>query len=140
MARRLPRLWPELHPMIEDLLLAFRGLRRNRGFTVLAVLVLGIGIGATTTVFTAVDAVLLRPLPYPKAERIAMVVRRQGPVDADSQNGVTFRFIRDNQQSFRELSATAGPSGVNMLADGRAAYVRMLSVTSEYFGVLGFEP
>jgi len=126
--------------MIEDLLLALRGLRRNRGFTVLAVLVLGIGIGATTTVFTAVDAVLLRPLPYPGADRIAMVVRRQGPVDADSQNGVTFRFIRDNQQSFRELSATAGPAGVNMLADDRAAYVRMLSVTSEYFRVLGFEP
>ncbi len=127
--------------MLEDTTLALRGLWRNRRFTLLAVLVLGAGIGGTTTVYSTVDAVLLRPLPYPNADRIAMVVRRQGPrIYGDSQNSLTFRFIRDSQRSFSAFAAATGGGGVNLVGDDQAAYIRVLSVTSDYFRVFGFQP
>lgn len=127
--------------MFEDMKLALWGLWRNLGFAVLAVFVLATGIGATTTVFSAVDAVLLRPLPYPHADRIATIVRKQfRSVVGDGQYGLTFRFLRANQRSFGAFAAVAGPSGMNFVSDGGAAYVRALGVTSDYFRVLGVEP
>ena len=56
--------------MIGDLRLALRGLARNRAFTVATVLTLALGIGATTAVFTLVDGVLIRPLPFRESERL----------------------------------------------------------------------
>ena len=93
--------------MFEDISLAVRGLRRNPSFALLSVLVLGLGIGATTTVFSAVDAVLLRPLPYPQADRLAQITlnfQARG-VNGDSQSGVTYRFLLDHQQSFSAFAA-----------------------------------
>jgi putative ABC transport system permease protein len=128
--------------MFEDISLALRGLRRNPSFGLLSVLVLGLGIGATTTVFSAVDAVLLRPLPYPKPDRLAQVTLnfQNGGINGDSQTGVTYRFLRDHQQSFSAFAAAVGNTGVNLIADGKAAHVRTLSVSSDYFRVFGFEP
>src|SRR5436309_1004435 len=57
----------------QDLLFAFRSLRRNAGFAAVAVLSLALGIGAATAIFSVVHAVLLRPLPYPQAERLVRV-------------------------------------------------------------------
>lgn len=56
-----------------ELRFALRSLVKNPGFTVLAVIVLALGMGANTAIFSVVNAVLLRPLPYPDADRIAMV-------------------------------------------------------------------
>jgi putative ABC transport system permease protein len=133
---------PQEKTMFEDISLAVRGLRRNPSFALLSVLVLGLGIGATTTVFSAVDAVLLRPLPYPQADRLAQIIlnfQARG-VAGDSQNGVTYRFLLDHQQSFSAFAASVGNTGVNLVADGKAAYVRTLSVSRDYFRVFGFEP
>ncbi len=127
--------------MFEDIAVAIRGLRRNPTFAVLAALVLGIGIGATTTVFSAVDSILLRPLPYAKPDRIFAIVLKQGPETyGDSLTEIMFRFIRDRQQSFSALAADAQGSGINLVSDSGAAYVRTLSVKSDYFRVFAVEP
>src|ERR1022692_1911799 len=59
--------------LLQDIRFGWRLLWRSRGFTVAAVLALALGIGATTAIFSVLDRVVLRPLPYPEAERLTMV-------------------------------------------------------------------
>ena len=72
--RRTTRLW--LDDLRRDISYAARSLGRNPGFTMAAVVTLALGIGATTAVFSVVDAVLLRPLPYPDSDRLVRIVER----------------------------------------------------------------
>src|SRR4029450_8933128 len=65
---------PRLARLIDDLRVSVRALFKQRAFTIAAVLTFGIGIGAASAIDTIVDAVLLRPLPYPDSERIVQVV------------------------------------------------------------------
>lgn len=73
-----------LHNLLGDLRFALRGAGRNPGFTAIVVVTVGLGVGANTAIFSVVDTVLLRPLPFPEAERLAAVwadyTRRDGPV------------------------------------------------------------
>src|SRR5438309_1638456 len=63
-----------LDRLTQDLRYGYRGLKRNPGFAALAILTAALGIGANTSIFSVVDAVLLRPLPYPHAERLVSPV------------------------------------------------------------------
>src|ERR1041385_7130271 len=95
--------------LIQDFKYSIRLLRANKAFSFVAILALALGIGANTAVFTLVNAVLLRPLPYPESERL-MQIGRSFIADASpsSLSSPKFVFVRDNLASFEAITATQG--------------------------------
>src|SRR4029450_1518312 len=96
--------------MIQDLRFGFRMLLKQPGFTLIAVLTLALGIGANTAIFSVVDALLLRPLPFAEPERLLWL---GGWVGNDKEQGVTpadFLDYREQSQSFAQLAASISDS------------------------------
>ena len=123
-----------------DLRYALRGLRKAPGFTAVVVLTLALGIGANTAMFSVVNGVLLRPLPYPTADRLVTLTERSG--DYLGPKGVRydeFRFISQNAPALRAVTATTSV-GFNLFAGDRADRVDALRVSTDYFRVLGVQP
>jgi len=130
----------------QDLRYAFRALRRTPGFTLAAILTLALGIGATTTIFTVVNGVLLRPLPYPHADRIANIWNDFGE-GAQSLPAVSPLDFRDYQQRSRtfETFAAASAGGVvglrgNLTGAGEPERVDLATVTANFFPLFGVTP
>ena len=128
--------------MMRDLRYAVRVLVKSPVFAVTAILTLALCIGANTAIYSIVDRVLLRPLPYPRPDRLAMVVRHyQGTSEDDvSQAGVTWVALREgaSKLDFAAFSGLGG--GVNLLAGGEAEYVMQARVSAGYFRILGVAP
>src|ERR1700683_4033855 len=126
-------------PLASDARYAVRQLRGNPGFTVVVLATLCLCIGANTAIYSVLDAVVLRPLPYPQPERLAMVVTanlRQGREDTDfSQTGALFEAVRDGAPGL-ESAAYASQTGVNFIAPGlsgrRPAYVQQQRVSAGF--------
>jgi predicted permease len=127
----------------QDLRYAFRGLRKSPGFTAVAILALGLGIGANTAVFTVVNAVLLRPLPFPQPSRLFLIsykpqrnsVTLDGPGLWDQHY---LAFLRQNR-AFEHV-ATFGQDSVALTGAGSAVRVPAAMVTSSFFPVLQVNP
>ena len=131
-----------MHSLIQDIRYAARTLRRNAGFTTVAVVALALGIGANTAVFTVVNGVLLRPLPFPEPERLVALSAVSennpfvmGPVLPDRLY-VEFR----SQDKYLESLAASNSNQVNMTGAGEAASVAACFVTPDYFSVLRARP
>jgi putative ABC transport system permease protein len=126
--------------MGRDFLFAMRSFARTPGFTVLATLTLALGIGATTTMFSVLDGVLLRPLPYPRPDELVMVgsasQRIRGLAPASPAD---FRDWRTQNTTFTEMVATEG--WTLDLTDGDAPVrVSSAAVTANFFELLGVAP
>src|SRR5881227_1960621 len=92
---------------MSDLTFALRQLRKSPGFTFIAVLVLALGIGANTAIFSVVNAVLLRPLPYPHSEQLVLLRERLlGPAGFESGSVSYMNYLdwRSAQKSFSDLA------------------------------------
>jgi predicted permease len=125
---------------VRDLRHAVRGLARRPGFTTVTVLTLGLGIGASTAIFSAVNAVLLRPLPYTDAERVAVVFQTD-VATGERGNGVSAANVRDFRDAatlFDEV-AVAEPWSLDLRVDGRAESLRTWAVSRGFFGAVGAE-
>jgi len=128
---------------MRDLRYAIRVLLKAPAFTITATLTLALCIGANTAIYTIVDRVLLRPLPYPQPERLAEVVTRFSRGDIGyGQNGGTWEALQRGVSSV-ELATTAGgfgSTGVNMVVGTHAEYVKQQRVSAAFFRVLGVPP
>ncbi len=123
-----------------DLRYAGRVLRKSPGFTAIAIATLALGIGANTAVFSVVDAVLLRPLPYPEPERLTSVVTYYSQEMDNSQDGRTWELFRD-QAAYLDCAVFSDmPADVNFAAHGLVRYIRQQRVSSGFFRVLGVKP
>jgi hypothetical protein len=136
--------WAVFDSFLRDLKYAFRQLRRNPGFTCTVLLTLAVAIGANTAVFSMVNALLLRPLPYSQPERLASLMRNYrlpASFDAeDGQNGESWELVRDNVPAVQAAVYSNEPSGVNLQTQTTAHYVQQQRVSAGYFEVLGIYP
>ncbi|HKA20390.1 MAG TPA: ABC transporter permease [Blastocatellia bacterium] len=125
--------------ILQDLRYGFRMLSKKLGFTSIAVITLALGIGSTTAIFTVVNAVLLRPLPYDQPERIVLLA--PGFPGSSNASETKFVFWRDQNQSFDGVAATTGiGSGVNLSGGNEPEFVSGVRVSADFFRVLGVHP
>jgi predicted permease len=132
--------WATLEHLSQDIRYGIRQLRRSPGFTVAAVLILALGIGAVTAVFSLIDAALLRMLPVENPERLVEFknVDPHFPVN-DAFSYPAYKAFRKQRQVLAGAFAFRKLNRVNVEADGRSGPADGLLVSGDYFTVLGVE-
>lgn len=122
---------------------ASRQLRRSPGFTAAVMITLALAIGANTAIFSLVNSLILKSLPYPHPERMGTIYARvTGAHPSDSQialDGERWELLRDNVPALIP-AVTGGWSGVNLRAGSRIDYVRDGLISAHYLDVLGIRP
>jgi len=122
-----------------DLNFAFRQLIKNPGFTIVAVLTLAIGIGANTAIFSTLDAVLFRPLPYSDPDRLVQLYETLPKGDLNNVSGGVFLDWRKHQTQFESIALITEVTR-NLRTDSAADRLNGLEATHEFLRVLGIQP
>jgi putative ABC transport system permease protein len=132
--------------MLNDFRYSFRLLAKSPGFTAVAILTLALGIGANTAIFSVVQGTLLRPLPFPKADRLVRIYEAS---DDNGARGATFNLSDDTVRQWRENgrgifdgigAATGANVTVGSISDAPARNVQAARITANFFSVLGLPP
>ena len=130
-----------VNEFFSDLRYAGRAMRRNPGFAVLAAAIMALGIGANTAVFSVVNGVLLKSLPYPSADRI-VTLRTVFSTTGNTQRLVSianYRDWRDQSSSFEAMASYRGGE-IPVRPDVTAEYARVATVDAQFFRVFGVNP
>ena len=128
-----------LRGLPQDLRYGFRTLRKSPGFTAVALLALAVGIGANTAIFSVVDGVLLRPLPYPEPDRLLKVYESTSEFIHNSVAYPNYLDWRRDSRSFGDL-ATYRIDDLNFTGAGEPEHVVVEYVSASFFPVLGTTP
>jgi predicted permease len=142
---RESRTLPWVDVLRQDLRFAFRMLRRDAGFAIVAVLILAVGIGANIAVFSVVNTILLRPLPFPDSQQLVRIIEK-GPRAGESSKTYTADATQDFQQqnhSFQSVSgyfAFTGPNNFKLSGNGQPTPATGMLVAEGFFETLGVEP
>jgi putative ABC transport system permease protein len=124
-----------METLAQDLAYSIRSLRRSPGFTVVVVLTLALGVGANTAIFSVLNAVLLRPLPFVDPGRVVHLAW-DGNGHLQELSAAKFQYWRDHARSFQSM-ATWRSSFEPIDVAGQVRTARVLAVTDEFFGVVG---
>ncbi|HKM89810.1 MAG TPA: ABC transporter permease [Candidatus Acidoferrales bacterium] len=132
---------PILKEVFSDARYGFRSLRKNPGFTAVAVLTLALGVGANTAIFSVVNAVLLKPLPYPNSEQLFFVFheRERDATEQAAWSYPSFEELRRQNHVFSE-AAGFGHHQLTLTGRGEPAQVGASPVTPELFSMFGTKP
>jgi len=126
-----------LSDLLQDLRHSLRGMRRDAAFTTFVILIVGLGIGASSTIFSVVNALLLRPLPFREPDRLVWIANQEW----DTQVGV-FLYLREHNKSFADMAGYAG-YGVGdsaLTGTGEPERLTTVPVTQNFFPLLGVQP
>src|SRR5208282_3313277 len=130
--------------LFRDLEIAVRHLLKSPGFAITAVLMLALGIGATTAIFSIVEGVLLRPLPFPEPGRLMMLtdILQGFNVGGNNEVGVTIPDIRNYTRDTHSFSSLGGyrPTSYELSGSGEPARVNATRMTGGVFPALGVTP
>ena len=126
-----------LESVLADLRYAARALRRSPGFTLVAVLSLGLGIGATTAIFSLINAVILRSLPVSRPQELVHVVRRDG---GDSFGNPQWEVVRDLHGAALAGAFAYGPREFDLASGGEGRPTQGNWVSGDFFAGLGVRP
>ena len=122
---------------LQDFRYGFRSLLRNPMFTVVAVLTLALGLGTNTAIFSLVDAVLLKPLPYPEPEKLVLVSEKNSQGQRNAVAGLEFLDWRDGSKSV-ELAALSG-TWLTMTGQAEPERVQARTVSPNFFEVMALQ-
>src|ERR1051325_3891469 len=127
--------------IIKDIRFAMRGLLKRPAFTAIAVITLALGIGANSAIFSVVNAVLLRPLPFKDPDRLMVVWERRANSGRANLplSGHEYAAFKEHSQSFEALTIFQ-PNGLNLTGRGDPLMVDVGEVSTDYFSVMGVSP
>lgn len=141
---RIQRGLPMVDALAQDLRYTFRQFRHNPGFALTVIITLALSIGANTAIFSIVNALMLKSLPYPRPERMgAIFAHIQGSEPFDGRhwiNGRQWELLRDNVPSLVSGLSGAMATGVNFQAGDRAQYLHAARISAHYLDVLEVHP
>ncbi len=143
-----------LSSLWQDVRYGLRQLRRNPGFTIVAVLTLALGIGANTAIFSVVNAVVLRPLPYAHSDRLVWIAESIPALKSEAATGGDYVDWKDQNHTLDRIAAYdtvyrgslsegaggAGSADFNLTGRGTPARVHGAFVSASFFATLGVEP
>ncbi len=135
---------PLMENVLRDLRFALRQLWRNPGFSVLVLIMLALSIGANTAIFSIVNALMLKSLPYSHPERMGTIYTRvtgSRPYDERHQlNGEQWELLRDNVPALISAVSSSRTSGVNLQAGSHVQYLHAGRISEHYLDVLAIHP
>lgn len=129
-----------MQTLLNDIRFSFRTLLKRPSFPLIAMLVLGLGIGATTAIFSIVDAVLLRPLPYRNADRLVSIREVGAKGNQMALSEPNFHDLLDQSRSFEELSIAGGSFPLIVTGARETAQARVSWASASFFRAMGVAP
>ena len=129
-----------MESLIKDIRYGIRALLKRPGFTTVAVITLALGIGANTAIFSVVNTVLLRPLPYPNPGQLVHCDWRLEGTEIDSVTSLVFQYWKDHASAFEAAGFSETNSGFNLAGGAEPQRVRGMKASAGFLRVLGIPP
>ena len=130
---------PGIESLAQDVRYAFRAMRKNPGFTCIALLTLTLGIGANTALFSVVNGVLLNPLPYPHSEQLAILYQKSALADQGSVSYLNFLDWQRQSETFSSMAAFRSQS-FNLTGEGEPTRLSGHEISADFFPTLEVKP
>ncbi len=131
---------PMLDSLIQDLRFGARILRKNPGFAIVAVLTLALGIGANTAIFSVINSVLLKPLPFRDPERLVRVFSTRQSAEFYPVSGEDYFDWQSQNRAFQATTLFTSPQNFNASGAGEPETVSVASMQANFFSLLGVRP